>query len=327
MTQEAIDYLDADVAYYIGLVTARGTITDSGGIKRITIEFPFKNLKVQGIKTAIVQKNQILLSLDKAISRVNELTECTVRKEETTYAVHLILETLKNSIFVRDTKMLLKNKTSYHEFEVPDQIFEANTAIQKEFIRGFADVAGSARKANVNISGKHRVYLDVLNSPSNWKLPVQLCHLLQDYLAVPVDVIQWGHPNTRDPSLREYKAGRKDAWAREHQLKVFADDFEKIGFYMSHKQTVLEELAAYNRKKFRKAKFCSPPKRKRSKVRHPAENSEKLPQELKGKHYNSYWEICADLGCCRYAEFMKNQKRLSKYTKTTKKRRSKRVSN
>lgn len=320
MVQKPIDYLDPDVAYYIGLVTARGKISDSGGIKRISIEFPFKNLKVQGIKKSIVQKSEIQLSLDKTISRVNELTECSIRKEETEHSITLVIETLRNSIFIRDTKMLMKDKTSYHEFEVPDQIFEANTGIQKEFMRGFADVAGSARGANVNRWGKQRIYLDVLNSPSNWKLPVQLCHLLQDYLAVPVDVVQWGHPNTRDPSLKEYKAGRKDAWAREHQLKAFADDFEKIGFYMSHKQTVLEELAEYNKKKFDKAKFCTPPKRRKNKMKHPSENSEKLPQELRGKHYNSSWEICADLGCYRYANFMAKQSKLGKYTKTVKKK-------
>jgi hypothetical protein len=308
---EIVDYLDPDVAYYIGLVTARGRISDSGGVKRITIEFPFRNLKVEGIKKSIVQKNEILLSLDKAIARVNELTEGQIRKEETEHSVSLIIETLKNSMFIRDTKMLMKDKTSFYEFEVPDQIFQADSGIQKEFLRGFADVAGSARAANINRWGKHRVYLDVLNSPSNWKLPVQICHLLQDYLEVPIDVIQWGHPNTRDPSLKEYKAGRKDAWAREHQIKIFADDFEKIGFYMSHKQEVLEELADYNRKKkFAKAKFCSPPKRKKNKLKHPAEKSAKLPQEVRGKHYNSYWQICADLGCFRYAKAMENQKKL-----------------
>jgi hypothetical protein len=311
-----IDYLDPDVAYYIGLVTARGRISDDGRVKRISIEFPFRNLKVEGIRTSIVQKNEILLSLDKTINRVTELTEGTIRKEETQHAVHLIIETLKNSMFFRDTKMLMKDKTTYYEFEVPEQIFEADLPIKKEFIRGFADVAGSARAANRNRWGKYRVYLDVLNSPLNWKLPVQICHLLQDYLEVPIDVIQWGHPNTRDPNLKEYKAGRKDAWAREHQIKIFADDFEKIGFYMSHKQAVLEELADYNKKHFEKGKFCSPPKRRKSKLKHPSENSDKLPQEIKGKHYNSYWEICADLGCYRYTKFMAKQKTFGKSTKS-----------
>jgi hypothetical protein len=315
-----IDYIDPDVAYFIGLVTARGEITDTGRIKRISIEFPFRNLKVEGIKKAITQKDKILLSLDRVINRVNELTDVNVRKEESEHAVYLIIETLKNTMFLRNTKVLMKGRSSYYEFEVPDQIFQVDESIKKEFIRGFADVAGSARWANRNRWGKCRVYLDVLNSPSNWRLPVQICHLLQDHLGLPIDVIQWGHPNTRDPNLKEYNQGRKDAWAREHQIKVFADDFEKIGFYMSHKQEILEELAEYNRKnRFKKAKFCNPPKRVRKKPKHPSENSKKLPQEIRGKHYDSYWQICADLGCIRYTNFMKNQKRLGKWVRSKKK--------
>jgi len=321
-----LDYVDPDVAYFIGLITARGEISDKGGVKRISIEFPFRNLKVEGIKKKITQKDQILLSLDRAINRVNELADVNLRKEESERSVYLILETLKNTMFLRNIKLLMKGKTTHYEFEVPDQIFETDEPTKKEFIRGFADVAGSARRSNWNRWKKCRVYLDVLNSALNWRLPIQICNLLQDHLGIPVDVIQWGHPNTRDPNLKEYKKGRKDAWAREHQIKVFADDFEKIGFYMSHKQEILEELAEYNRKRrFDKAKFCNPPKRKRSKPKHPSENSEKLPPEIRGKHFDSYWQICADIGCIRYADFMKDQERISKWARQKKKRRRKKT--
>lgn len=321
LRKPSLDYIDEDVAYFIGQVTARGEISDKGGVKRISIEFPFRNLKVEGIKKKITQRDKILLSLDRVINRINELADVNVRKNESERSVYLILETLKNTMFLRNIKMLMKGKSSYYEFEVPDQIFESDDSIKNEFIRGFADVAGSARWANRNRWGKCRVYLDVLNSPLNWRLPIQICHILQDHLETPVDVIQWGHPNTRDPNLKEYKEGRKDAWAREHQIKIFADDFEKIGFYMSHKQEILEELAEYNRKEgFGKAKFCNPPKRRKSKPKHPSENSEKLPLEIRRKHYDSCWEICADLDCIRYANFMKDQKKLSKWVKTEKKK-------
>lgn len=275
-----IDYLDNDVGYFIGLVTARGETSFKGKVKRISVEFPFKNLMVEGIKKKIDQKDQILLSLDRVVNRINELTDVSVRKEESEYSVYLIIESLKNTMFFRNVNMLMNGKSIYYEFQVPDEIFKSDKSIKMEFLRGFADVAGSARWANRNRWKKTRIYLDVLNSPSNWNLPTQICHLLQDHLEVPLDVIQWGHPNTRDPNLKEYKQGREDAWAwaREHKIKVFADDFERIGFYMSHKQEILKELADYNREQgFDKAKFCSPPKRRKSKRIHPSENSEKLP--------------------------------------------------
>jgi len=40
-----LDYIDPDVAYFIGLVTARGEISDSGGVKRISIEISFQELE------------------------------------------------------------------------------------------------------------------------------------------------------------------------------------------------------------------------------------------------------------------------------------------
>jgi len=304
-----IDYIDSDVAYLLGLIVARGELSENRGVKRIKIEFPFRNLQVEGVKKKIYQRDKILLSIRKIHSRINELVDVNIREEETSNSIILVIETIKNSLFWRNLKVLLNGKTTFYEFRIPSIIFELNETIKKEFLRGFADVAGSARFANRNQQGKCRVYLDVLNP--NWKLPIQLCHLLQDHLNVPVDTITWGHPNIRDPHLKEYNKGREHAWAREHQIKIFADDFMKIGFYMEHKQEILEELADYNVRRFNRADFCNPPKTKRErKPRHPGENSDRLPQELRGKHYDAYWEICVDLGCRRYIRNMEKQTRL-----------------
>ena len=228
-----LDYIDPDVAYLLGLIVARGEFSESGGVRRIKIEFPFKNLEVVGVKKKILQRDKILISLRKVRDRINELTDVNIKEVETERSVFLIMETMKNTIFWRNLRTLLSGKTTYYEFNIPNVIFKLDDIIKKEFIRGFADVAGSARFANRNRWGKCRVYLDVLNP--NWYLPIQLCHLLQDHLKIPVDTIAWGHPNIRDPNLNEYNEGRRNAWTREHQIKIFAEDFEKIGFYMEHK--------------------------------------------------------------------------------------------
>lgn len=187
--------------------------------------------------------------------------------------------------------MLMNHQTHFSDFSVPDIISAPDTPAdyKREFVRGFADVAGNIRPANRDQAGRHRVRLDVLNHPGSWKVPVQLCLLLQEGLGVPVPLITWGHPNL----------GR--AW-REHQLNVYAEEFERIGFYFSFKQLALEELAASNRTRWNNTvKGC--PGARRQGIRKASDqeegNEERLPEELLNKHFESYWQICRALGCPR----------------------------
>lgn len=115
-------------------------------------------------------------------------------------------------------------------------------------------------------------------------------------LSVPVQLIQWGHPNTREP----YKRKKGTAWAREHQLKIFAESFEPIGFYIEYKQRILEEFIEDDRMRFPgDVHFCNPNpdiRKYKKKPKHPEEKSSRLPLQVR-KHFNCYWQICTNLGC------------------------------
>lgn len=37
------DYIDADVSYLVGLIIARGTLSESHGIRQLTIQFPYSS--------------------------------------------------------------------------------------------------------------------------------------------------------------------------------------------------------------------------------------------------------------------------------------------
>jgi len=292
-----IDYLDEDIAYLLGLIVARGEIIEGRVMTSILITFPFRNLEVEGLTKSYKNPVELSLTLDKIVNRIRRL-DVDVRKETQEKACQLVIESRRRNLFMRVIRMFLKGK-SYLEFHIPKQIFDTDESIKKEFMRGYADLAGYARLSNAYIDGRHRIYLDVLNG--NWHLPVELCTLLQDHLGVPVQTIDWGHPNIRNGNLREYSAGRRRAWAREHQIKIFAEDFVPIGFYMKHKQEILRELATYNKKNHPSVpKFCSPPKRIDSKrPHHPGENDELLPDQLRGKHFDAYWQVCEAMGCPR----------------------------
>lgn len=99
----------------------------------------------------------------------------------------------------------------------------------------------------------------------------------------------------RDPNNK--KSGR--FWAKEHQMKIFAEDFQKIGFYISHKEEALIELAESNKENFSDIiSLCDGKTNKvKSKPIHPDENDADLPDEIRGKHFDGYKEICKCLNC------------------------------
>lgn len=292
-------FLDPDMAYLLGLIIGRGTIRETSGMRQLIIEYPFKDLEATGIKKSYNTKDQILLSLDETISRLGELMEITPKKVSSENSVSIVVESTKYGLLWRNIDKLLLNRKSFREMEIPELLFESPEDIKKEFLRGLADVTGSIGTGGRDQVGRYRVYISILND--NWKLPIQICKLLQSSsLNIPVNTIDWGHPNIRNGNLKDYNKGAKQAWAREHQLKVYAEYFLKVGFRIIHKNEILKELAEENEKKFsqRKPKLCIPPKKRmKTRLSHPEEMSEKLPLELRGKHCDTYWQVCVELGC------------------------------
>jgi len=288
---EVIDYIDADVAYLLGLITARGRISESGSVKQITIEFPYHALRVEGVTGTFDTNTSIKLGLQQIQERILELTGADVSIVSGENTITLVLRFLRNTMVWRNILMHTQEQTGYEYFGVPEIFFSAAVPNdwKREYIRGFADVAGNVRRANRYIDDTNRVRLDVLNYPTNWDMPVQLCTLLEEHLTIPVQLITWGHPNM----------GRN---FREHQINIFAVPFGNIGFSLSHKQTILDEFIKQDKENYPDKTYnpC-PGKRKlrKRKLKDEKEVSEKLDDRLNGKHFNAYWQICKKLGCPR----------------------------
>lgn len=286
------DYIDADVAYLAGLIIGRGTLSENAGLRQLTIEFSHSSLEAQGISTTFSLETAIRLGLDNVRERLQELLETDVTKVSKTSGVDIVIRFMRNNMIWRNILLLTGGATSYPFFRVPDVFFDHDLPKdwKREFVRGYADVAGNVRHANRYVDGRHRVRLDVLNYPSNWQLPVQLCNLLQEHLDVPVQLITWGHPNLG----RDF---------REHQINIFVEPFLKVGFSLSYKQRILQEFAESDAKEFGVSSYdpCPGVRHLREiKPPHPDENrAEKLASCLMGRHFDAYWQICKALGCKR----------------------------
>lgn len=282
------DYLDPDVAYLLGMIVARGTLHERQGVREIVIEFPYQNLNIEiddvgGTRTFNVPQS-IELGLGRIRERVLELLDCDIKINSFDNNLHMVLTMTRRTIGWRNILLQLDGKMSFRVMNVPQMLFhpDITTDIRLEFIRGYADVAGNIRRANRYVDGRNRVRLDVLND--NWQLPVQLCRLLQVHLDIPVQNINWGHPNL----------GRG---LREHQINIFVTLFERIGFIFEHKQQVLRHLIEQDQNENDDYRFC-PGRRRlgRQKPADPNENSERLPVPVR-KHFDAYWQICKAMGC------------------------------
>lgn len=291
MTHVDSDYMDADVAYLLGLLVARGELQSSENVYRILLHFPKGALLASGEELTFDTDKEIRPGMEKVRERLIELTGADIQTVDGGASWDLVIRWTRSTMAWRNILLLLDQQTSYHYFSVPPVLFEETTSreYKEEFVRGYADVAGNIRPANRDQAGRHRVRLDILNYPTNWRLPVQLCLLLQEQLGVPVPLITWGHPNL----------GR--AW-REHQLNIYAEDFLNVGFYFDYKQNALEELADKNVTRFTaRVKGC--PGQRRGGPHKPADpgehSAQRLDESLLDKHFDAYWHICRALGCPR----------------------------
>ncbi len=293
------NFLDLDTAYLLGLIVIRGRLVETGGDHRIVIAFPSKNLLASGVKLRFEQKKHLRLGANQIRDRLSELLGTGIEVKESGKDVQFVVRFLGSNMVWRNLSYLLGSQRSYMEFSVPQAIAESPEQIKIEFMRGIADAGGFIRDSNNYMGKKRRVYLEVNNK--NWTLPIQLCRILQRDLGIPVQLIQWGHPNTRTPGVTHGKS-----WAKEHQIKVFAEHFLKVGFYIDYKQQILQEFVTAD-KEIHAAlpPACNPnPKVRRvqKKPKHPDESSNYIPAVLRGKHFDAYWQICVSLGCLQCVE-------------------------
>jgi hypothetical protein len=289
--------MDPDVAYLLGMIMVRGTFCIEKDVTRLLIHFPYRLMEVNPLpnsKLKFNQEKEIRLCLEDVRRRICELLEVDVEIERGSSEVILKAIFTKNTMSLRNLRLLCNNRTNYNEFVIPDVMFEMSEDIQKEFIRGMADAASSPSNSDRDQRDLQRIVIQFPHS--NWILPIQVCKMLQENLGVNVQHILWGHPNVRTPEDKETN------WTKEHRLRIFAEDFWKIGFNFEYKQKILEEMVEFNRKKRKSpSKPCNPKIRRvrkgKNKPSHPDENSEKLPECLRGKHFDAPFQICLALGC------------------------------
>lgn len=290
-----------DMAYLIGMVLGNGEILRKENSTIVTIEFPHKNLYTDDQKDA---KVYVKASLSDIRDMVNPLLGTDTIIRQTDRKSYLSFEKNNGEYVIRELLKFIQFGTSHENMKMDDSLFDLATDQRKMLLRGFADTTAYIRNSNCYFGNSDlgRVYIEI---PRNWDMAIDICNMLKS-VDVPVQTLDFGHPNMRDPKLTDYNKGKKEVWRREHQLKIYSNEFLPIGFEVIHKQQALlksaQRLQAYYEKLGEIASdkthryYWETRTVNRKKPGHPEENSQYLPQEIRDKHYDSWKMIAEDLG-------------------------------
>ena len=281
-----------ELAYLIGLCITRGYFSDS----KIIVDFTYKkeSFKLPPGCSIDLSKKDREYTVDG--TQVTDLlkrylqTEIEVKRDNQKYSMiikiphgSLVSQTLNNILGPLE---FFSYKTSY----IPDIIWNSSIDIQKYFMRGVADACSSPTYADRDPRKRTRICIDI--PFENWKLPINICRLLQENLNTPVSNILWGHPNLRTSNKPQWHS-----WPKEHRIRLFSTEFEEIGFGFEFKQNILMRFIEYDQKVT--SSFCWPDKKSRRATNRPShsdEQSERIPLEAR-KHICNFREICSAMGC------------------------------
>lgn len=287
--------MNAQMAYLIGMILGNGEVQRGNDETTVTIDIPHKNLLddegrevtvyVRASLTDIRGIVEPLLGYSLPITQTNRSTRVSFTKSNQDYTMREILRFIGNG--VHHSSMAMNN-----------ELFLMQTDEKKELLRGMADVTGYIRRSNIAFGeeGAHRVYIEI---PGNWNMVIDVANMLKE-LDVPVQTIDFGHPNFRDSNMKKYNEGKPNYWKKEHQVKIWANEFLPIGFNIAHKQRALEkyanELLACKDSEQTHKFYWEKPIRRRAKPNHPCENDESLPIIIRGKHFESWTDLAKELG-------------------------------
>lgn len=292
--------MNVEMAYLLGMITGNGEIQRGNTETTISIDIPHKKLETEF-------QNDVGIYVRASITDIRTVLEPLLGtsltfSQSTNYSL-LSFRKPNEDYLMREILRYICGATSSDNIRISPEVFNFTFDERKHFVKGFADVTGYIRRSNYAFSEpNYRVYFEI---PHNWKLVIDFCNLLKS-IDIPVQAIDWAHPNMRDGNLKKYKQGKCDFWKKEHQVKVWAIEFQPVGFVVLHKQQALDYFAEEQKKPYiMEGKdpaarlhryYWEMTQRRKEKPVHPGENDDFIPEEIRGKHYENWTEIAKDLG-------------------------------
>lgn len=294
--------MNVEMAYLLGMICGNGEIQRTATNTIVSIDIPHKKLQTEEIHDV---KLYVKASISDIRSTIEPLIGAGLDFIQNKSSTVLSFSKPNSDYLIREINRYIGNAVSHNDICIHRDIFDCTHDERRQFIKGFADVTGYIRRSNYYVGAKyqHRVYFEI---PHNWQMVIDICNLLKS-TDIPVQNIDWAHPNMRDGELKKFSEGKPNFWKKEHQVKVWANEFVPVGFGIIHKQQALEMysdelLAGYRQdgktpEKYTHRYYWETRKlHNKEKPVHPGENDDFIPLTIREKHFNSWTEIAKELG-------------------------------
>jgi hypothetical protein len=319
------------LAYLAGLIVGRGRLFESG---RAVIEFSHTNKTINGIahcpkcNSVATQKKKFYSCKNPKCGNTGfePIQNTYDQVAETNASINdEIIPFLKETLNFRESVLgnpsitllildfdisdlgwknlteLLGNQFHFHSGHIPRQVFSYEKPLQIEFINGMLDTSGFCNlggwlpRKGLTSEIRQRVYFQFVR---NWNLAMEIDNFLRSEFEIPIQTIDWGHPNIRDGNLTDAQSGKSSAYAREHQLKIYPEYLKDFKFRISSKQKMFDELLQHNVEGgFTNREDWFPPKKITTfKPHHPDEQNPRMVLPVR-QHFDAFWQINLALGC------------------------------
>lgn len=287
--------MNVEMAYLLGMILGNGEIQRGATTTTVTIDIPYKNLYTDDMKDVAIYVKASIVDIR---SIVEPLIGHAVSISETKHSTKMSFTKPNEEYVIREILRFIGAGRHHSTMKMDPELFGITTDQKKALLRGIADVTGYIRRSNIAFGqdGAHRVYIEI---PGNWYMVIDIANMLKA-IDVPVQTIDFGHPNFRDANVKKYNEGKHTYWKKEHQVKVFANEFLPVGFSIKHKQDALveysEELLEFIDPEKTHKFYWEKPIRRKNKPSHPGENDPSLPDEIRGMHFDSWTDLARVLG-------------------------------
>lgn len=285
--------MNEEMAYLLGMILGNGEIQQNPTVTTVTIDIPHKNLKTDDGMDVDVYVTASLFDIQQILE---PLLNQHLTPAQSPHSTQISFSRPNNEHVMREIIHFIGAGTQHATMHMNEDLFLITRDQKRALLRGIADVTGYIRKSNAAYGRHPRVYIEI---PRNWYMVIDIANMLKS-VDVPIQTIDFGHPNFRDANLRMYNNGNPNFWKKEHQIKIYANEFLPIGFNVRHKQRALETYAAELLEELSPESthsfYWEKNIRRRHKPVHPGETDNFLPQEIRGMHFDSWTELAELLG-------------------------------